>query len=251
MRTVSETFENRDMAGAVFRNVNLHRATFDDVNLEGASIRIANLKDFSIDDAYIEGLTIYGLRVDQLVEAELDRRDPERLRLRMADPHDPDSVLAVMKRLDEVRGQFRQTLRASDVQLLTTSPGPGRWSVLEIVRHLLFAEDLYLNRWILRNDAPWNPLGQKPTFLEHAAAYDKVGSAPTDDLETVLAAWEALHAQTWEFLADLTAEKLRQDTSDVDFGQRTVGNVLQGLARHDLEHIRDAEALLDELGRAG
>jgi uncharacterized damage-inducible protein DinB len=248
---VSETFEKRDMVGTVFRNVNLHQATFDDVNLEGASIRNANLKDFSIDDAYIKGLTIYGLRVDQLIEAELDRRDPERLRLRMADPHDPDSVLAVMKRLDEVRGQFYQALRASDAQLLTTSPGPGRWSVLELVRHLLFAEDLYLNRWILRNDAPWNALGQKPAFLEHDAAYDDVGSAPTEDLEAVLAAWEALHAQTWEFLAGLTAEELQRDTSEVDFGQRTVGGVLQGLARHDLGHIREAEALLDELGQAG
>jgi hypothetical protein len=83
---------------------------------------------------------------------------------------------------------------------------------------LLFAEDLYLNRWILRNDQPWNPLGLLPDFLARHPDYAAVGSQPSDDLEAILAAWQAIHAQTRAFLADLTAEKLRRDTSGVDFG---------------------------------
>ena len=74
-----ETYENRDMAGAIFRNVDLHGAAFVDVNLGEATIRNANLKNMTIEDANIAGLTIYGIRVDRLIDAELDRRDPERV----------------------------------------------------------------------------------------------------------------------------------------------------------------------------
>lgn len=244
---MGEIFEKRDMEGSVFRNVNLQGSVFDDVNLAGGSIRDANLKDFSIDDAYIEGMTIFGLRVDLLIKDELDRRDPERLRLRMEDPHDPASVKVMLDRLDELRAEFRDLLRSTEPKVLTSRPEPDRWSVIEILRHLVFAEDLYLNRWILRNDQPWNPVGLLPSFLQDDPAYAGVGGEPTEDLEVVLTAWEEIHAQMREVSVSFTPEELRRDTSDTDFGQRTVGGVLQGLAQHDLHHIREAEALIKEL----
>ena len=111
---MGETFEHRDLCRAVFRDVNLYRALFEDVNLGAATIQNANLGDVSIVNANIKGLTIFGVRVDQLIEAELDRRDPERVRLRMTDPHDPEDVRAVLERLDEVRGRFSEALRAAD-----------------------------------------------------------------------------------------------------------------------------------------
>jgi uncharacterized damage-inducible protein DinB len=153
-------------------------------------------------------------------------------------------VCAVMDHLDEVRRRFYDVLRAADLETLTARPAVDKWSALEQVRHLLFAEDLYLNRWILRNDEPWNPLGLLPDFLARHPGYAAVGSQASDDLEAILAAWQAIHARTQAFLADLTPEKLRRDTSDVDFGQGTVGRVLQGMAQHDLHHIRRAEELI-------
>lgn len=242
---VNKTFAHRDLSGAVFRDVNLHGAQFEDVNLGEATIRNANLEGLQIADAYIGGLTIFGIRVDDLVEAELDRRDPERVRLRMTNPHDAQEVRAVMARLDQVRECFREILRAADVDSLVTRPSAGKWSALEHVRHLVFAEDLYLNRWILRNDRPWVRLGLLPAFLAGDAGYAAVGSQPTGDLEAVLAAWEGINAQVRAFVARATASDLNQDTSDIDFGQGTVGGVLQGMARHDLHHIRAAEMLIE------
>ena len=78
-RCTSELYENRDMAAALFRNVNLRGAAFVDVNLGEATIRNANLANVTIEDANIVGLTIYGIRVDRLIDAELDRRDPQRV----------------------------------------------------------------------------------------------------------------------------------------------------------------------------
>ena len=242
---MGEAFEHRDLSGAVFRDVNLCRALFEDVNLGEATIRNANLGDVTIVDANIKGLTILGIRVDQLVEAELDRRDPERVRLRMTDPHDLEDVRAVMKRLDGVRGHFSEALRAADAGFLITRPSTDKWSALEHVRHLIFAEDLYLNRWILRNDVPWNGLGLLPAFLAGDPNYADVGSQPADDLEAVLAAWEDINARVRAFLTGLTPDELRRDTSAIDFGQGTVGGVLQGMARHDLHHIRRATALIE------
>jgi len=244
---MSETFENRDLSGAVFRGVNLQGAVFDDVNLAGVTINNANLGGLTIENSGIRGMTIFGFRVHELIEAELDRRDPERMRLRMADRHDPEIVQAVMARLDEVRGAFRETLRAADPNLLTARPEPDEWSALEIVRHLVFAEDLYLNRWIECSDVPWCSLGLLPDFLARDSDYADVGADPTDDLESVLAAWEGIHACTQAYVAGVTADQLRRDTSGLDFGQGTVGGVLQGLAIHDLSHIRQVEAVLEKL----
>ena len=241
---MADHFENCNMAGTVFHNVNLAGTTFDDVNMEGARIHNANLKNVIIDDAYIVGLTIFGVRVDQLIEAERDRRDPERVRLRMRDIFDPEDVRRVLAHLDEVRSGFYACLRAASPEQLIAHPGLDRWSALEHVRHLLFAEDLYLNRWLLRNDRPWCKLGFLPPFLEGNLAFSAVGSEPTDDLETVLAAWDVIHIGTQTFAAEVTPEVLQRDTSDVDFGQRCVGGVLQGMAQHDLTHIRMAEAAI-------
>jgi hypothetical protein len=249
---MAERFEERDLSGAVFHEVNLGQARFEDVNLAGAAfgnvnlagatVRNANLGGLSIEDAYIGGLTVSGFRVDELIEAELDRRDPERIRLRMADPYDPACVRAVLLRLSEVRARFVAFLRATDPGLLVARPASEDWSALECLRHLVFAQDLYLNRWLLRNAQPWCPLGLLPAFLAHRADFAAVGSQPTDDLDAVLAAWEALHARTWQYVANLSPEELRRDTREIDFGQGDAAHVLQGLAPHDLVHIRQAEA---------
>ena len=51
-------------------------------------------------------------------------------------------------------------------------------------------------------------------------------------------------ARTRALVAGVTPIELQRDTGEVDFGQGTVGEVLQGMARHDLHHIRRAEALI-------
>lgn len=237
-------FRRVDLGGATFEDVNLHRAAFRNVNLGDVTIRGANLSGLTVESAAIDGLTISGIRVDELIEAELDRRDPERARLRMYDTFDPLEVKRVMERLDAVRDEFYARLRGTPAEQLNHHTGPDAWSALEHTRHLLFAEDLYLNRWILRNDRPWCSLGHLPPFLENNPAFAEVGIDPTQDLDAVLAAWDELHTGMLDFVGSVTSDILRRDTSDVDFGQGTIGGILQGMAQHELAHIRMAEAAL-------
>ena len=241
---MKEQFTHVNMAGTEFHDVNLQGAVFDDVNMAGARIHNANLANVVIDDANIGGLTIFGMNIEDLIETELDRRDPERVSLRAADIFDPEEIRGLLARLDSVRAEFKALLRATPVGRRTARPGPDRWSATEHLRHLVFAEDLYLNRWLVRNEEPWCCLGFLPPFLENDPEYADVGSAPTDDLELIIATWETLDAEMGRFVAGATAGVLRGDTSDVDFGQGTVGQVLQGMAQHDLTHIRMAEAAI-------
>jgi hypothetical protein len=244
---MSENFKNCDMSGTVFHNVNLAGAVFDDVNLAGARICNANLSNFTIEDAFIKGLTVFGFRVDQLIETELDRRDPERAHLRMADCFDPDCVRAVLNHLSEVRAGFRAFLRRTDPRLLTARPDPDHWSAIEHLRHLIFAEDLYTHRWVLQTDEAWCKQGLLPDFLAGDPHYAEVGTQPSEEVEVLLSAWGAIHAHMMAFVATATSEELRRDTSSIDFGQGTVGKVLQTLSQHDLDHIRQAEAAVAKL----
>jgi len=189
-------------------------------------------------------MTIFGFSVDQLIEAEMDRRDPERLRLRMMDPFDPACVRAVFNRLDQVRADFASFLRATDQQLIRRRPAPSEWSAIENLRHLIFAEDLYTHRWLLQDAEPWCPYGLLPAFIQDDPHYQGVGNQPDANLETFLAAWAGIYAQTRQFIASVTREELHRDTSQLDFGQGTVSNVLQVMAQHDLDHIRQAEAAI-------
>lgn len=251
---MKEVFENRDLAGSLFHQVNLAQAVFDDVNLGEATfenvylakavISNANLGGLRIEDANITGLTIFGFRIDQLIEAELDRRDPERVRLRMDDPYSPECVRGVLERLDDLRAGFIATLRGFDPALLTVRPGPEQWSAVEHLRHLVFAEDLYTNRWLLRNQEPWCKLGLRSGFLDGRPEFEDVGSQPVQDLESIVTAWARIHGRLMAFVQNISADELRRETRDIDFGQGTVGKVLQGLALHDLEHIRQVEKIL-------
>ena len=118
---------------------------------------------------------------------------------------------------------------------------PGKWSAIEQLRHLVFAEDLYLNRWILRNNAPWIPIGLLPDFWKNEEKFSDVGKEPTEDLDRIISVWSNLHEGTNDFVANVTSEILKQDTSDVDCGQGTVGAILQQLANHDYWHLNQAQ----------
>jgi len=161
--------------------------------------------------------------------------------LTLADPHDPVEMRRMIRCLDEIRTELFELLRGTSPEQREVRPGPKRWSALEHLRHLVSAEDLYINRWILRNDTPFSLLGCLPQFLRGRPGFEAVGTEPTTDIEKILGEWSRIHALTLSFVAGATRSDLERDTSDIDFGQGTVGNVLQGMATHDLHHINKIE----------
>ena len=103
-----EEFIERGLAGARFHRVDLAGATFEDVNLAGALFHDVDMRDARIRGAFlrnveitgeVEGLHVNGMEVWPLVEAELDRRHPERAKLRPTDAAGFREAWAVIEEL--------------------------------------------------------------------------------------------------------------------------------------------------------
>ena len=154
-----------------------------------------------------------------------------------ADPHDPAQIRRMIQHLDKIRANLFQLLRSTAIEKLMVHPESKRWSAMEHLRHLVFAEDLYINRWILRSDTPFSTIGHLPTFLRGRPGFEVVGTDPSNDLENIFREWTKIHELTISFVNEATSVDLKRNTSDIDFGQGNVGYILQGMAKHDLHHI--------------
>ena len=146
-------FERVDLSGAEFRAVNLRGARFRGVSLNRAVLRGVELRNVEVDGE-VENLTINGVDVGPLVEAELDRRDPDRAKMRPSDPAGFREAWDVVERL---WGGTVERARLLPPALLHESVD-GEWSFIETLRHLVFATDAWIRRAILGDPAPWDPL---------------------------------------------------------------------------------------------
>lgn len=99
----------------------------------------------------------------------------------------PDDLLAP---IDEARRSLYERLRAVPSAVLTARPASGDWSVIENVRHLLYAERRHFGRLLPKGFA-WSPIGLPTGGRPRRTG---AGTASTDDLEEVLAAWDEVHA---------------------------------------------------------
>ncbi|MGH3736675.1 MAG: DinB family protein [Micromonosporaceae bacterium] len=146
-------FERVDLTGAEFRAVDLSHAQFRAVDLRGVVMRGVEVVDARIEGE-IQSLLVNGVDVAPLVEAELDRRDPDRARMRPTDPAGFREAWDIVERL---WGGTVERARGLDPGLLHESVG-GEWSFIETLRHLVFATDAWVRRAILGDPAPWDPL---------------------------------------------------------------------------------------------
>jgi uncharacterized damage-inducible protein DinB len=146
-------FDRVDLSGADLRAVDLANARFRGVDLRGVVMRGVELVNVDIDGE-IENVTINGVDIGPLVIAELDRRNPERVKMR---PTDPAGFLEAWDIIERLWGQTVERARALDPQLLHESVD-GEWSFIETLRHLVFATDAWIRRAILGDPSPWDPL---------------------------------------------------------------------------------------------
>ena len=90
-------FDRVDLSGASFRMVNLSRARLRAVYLNGTVITGAEIPDLEITGE-IGSLRVNGVDVAPLVDAELDRRDPDRARMRPTDAAGFREAWAILER---------------------------------------------------------------------------------------------------------------------------------------------------------
>jgi DinB family protein len=151
----------------------------------------------------IKNLRVNGVDVVPLVEAELNRRYPDRVKMRLTDADGFREAWNILERLWQ-RTVERACGMAPEVLHERVD---GEWSFIETLRHLVFATDAWVKRAILGEPSPWDPLDLPHDEMpdEPSVPRDR-GVRPSPD--EVLALRADRMATVRQVVADLTDEKL-------------------------------------------
>jgi hypothetical protein len=250
-------FIKAKLSGSRFENVDLSRSRFHDVDLTGADFRFVDLTGVVVRGALLQDLDISGeisrLRVNgvdvvPLVEAELNRRYPDRVKMAPVDAEGCRDAWEIIERLWE--GTVR---RARGLAPSMLHEGvDDEWSFIETLRHLLFATDAWVKRAILGEPYPWDPLD-----LPHDEMPDEP-TVPRDlsarpYLDEVLALRADRRSTVRGVLTELTDERLAGMTRPVrepgypEPESFPVRRCLQAVISEEWEHRLYAERDLDRL----
>jgi hypothetical protein len=202
-------FTHENLTGARFHDVDLTNARFRLVDLTGVMIRGAALVNVDIS-GQIENLRVNGVDVVPLVEAELDRRYPDRVKMR---PTDADGFREAWDILERLWQRSVERARGMTPELLHERVD-GEWSFIQTLRHLVFATDAWVRRAILGQSSPWDPLD-----LPHDEMPDEP-SVPRDpdarpSLDEVLALRADRMRTVRQVITELTDVKLAAMTEPV------------------------------------
>ncbi len=203
-------FDRVDLTGAQFRTVDLTDARFRGVDLSGVVMRGVELVNVDIYGE-IENLSINGVDIAPLVNAELDRRYPGRAKMR---PADPAGFREAWELIERLWGETVDRARRLAPELLHESVD-GEWSFIETLRHLVFATDAWVRRAILGDPSPWDPLD---------LPWDEMADTPgiprdrdvRPSLDAVLELRRDRMSTVREVIESLTDESLRGHTEPVE-----------------------------------
>ena len=199
-----------DLSHSRFEEVDFSQSRFHNVYFQDTVIRGAWLQRVEID-GYVEAVTINGVDIGPLVDAELDRRDPDRVLVR------PTDAAGFRRAWDVVVRRWDaavQRARALPEDLLHERVD-GEWSFVETLRHLVFATDAWVLRAVLGDPAPFHPLGLAHTEMPaDTPGMPRLADA-RPSLAEVLAVRRDRMATVAHVLEDLTDERLDARTEPV------------------------------------
>jgi uncharacterized damage-inducible protein DinB len=199
-----------DLSGAELRTVDLSGARFQGVDLTGVVMRGVELVDVEITGE-IERVSINGVNVGPLIQAELDRRDPDAAKMRPTDPAGFRGAWDIVeRRWDETVERARRL----PPELLHESVDQ-EWSFIETLRHLSFATDAWIRRAILGDPSPWDPLDLPWDEMDDTPGVPRDRDA-RPSLDDVLELRRGRMATVRQVIDGLTDESLAKDTTPVE-----------------------------------
>jgi hypothetical protein len=191
-----------DYEGAEFIDLSMAGAAFREVDLSGAQMRGVLLVDADIDGA-IDRLRVNGVEVMPLIEAELDRLHPERLRLRAATPETMRDAVDVIEEL------WHATVRRAGMlpEEAVYRSVNGEWSLAQTLRHTIFVVDAWYGHAAVLRPDPFHPIGVPASFTASAAAFG-IDESAAPALGEILAVRAGRIADLRAYLAEVTQEEL-------------------------------------------
>ena len=228
--------------GARFTTADLSDATFRDCDLSRVKIVDTFLIDVNVS-GLIGNFVVNDVDVTAYVEGELDKRHPERVRIRG------------MRTADDYRAGWAtlERLWSDTVARVERLPEPARhervddeWSFVETMRHLIFATDAWASRTILDEPMPYHRIGLTHTnypVADAAALGVDLDARPSyAEVMAVRADRVALVRGIVDGLTDAELERscARAPAPGYPEEARTVGRCLQVVMGEECEHRRYA-----------
>jgi hypothetical protein len=210
--TGDDLIVNRRFSGARLRNVGIERTDVRGGEFAHSRLRGVDLYDLDISGD-LHNVVVNGVDIGPLVEAELNRRTPDRAKMR---PEDPDGFRAAWALLETLwAGTVDRACTFSEAALHTGVD--DEWSFIQTLRHLNFASAAWVSRMILGIGSPWHPLDlpwdEAPGW--DGIPWDREARPPLDD---VLAVRRERQATVGQVLARLTADQLDSRVSMTEPG---------------------------------
>ena len=194
--------EGEDLRGADVRHADMSGASFREVSLNGVRMRGVELVGADISgDIY--DLRINGVEVEPLVEAELNKRYPERALLQDRTLTGLRAALAAFDRMWEATYGRVASMPPGTVDISVDD----EWSFAQTLRHLVFCTDGWL-RWGAqgrRADVFW-PAGQPHTAFAAEAPAIGIDPAAAPSYDEVLKVRRGRVREVRDFLAAVTPE---------------------------------------------
>jgi hypothetical protein len=217
------------------KNVRFLEADFSGARFHGVNFSNVKISDAWLFNVEISGLvgnlSVNGVDVSAYVEAELNRRHPERLLLA---PSDADGMRNAWKTIEDFSAATLQRARALPADKLDESVNE-EWSFLETLRHLVFATDRWITGPVLRDASPFHPLGlPNPPVDEVPAGVFDLDAKPTFD--EVLAVRRERMNIVAELVEGIKADELTRHVPSPNGGTTAVMSCLHVVFREEWWH---------------
>ena len=227
-------------------------AQFTGADFTGATFRDCDLRKLKVVDSWLVDVNVSGLvgnlfvndvDVTAFVEAELDRRHPERAQLRAVDTADDHRAMwAKIERLwSEGVARARRLPEAALHERVD-----DEWSFVETLRHLVFATDAWARRTVLDEPMPYDRLGYTQSGYSPAVVatigIDLEARPSFDEVMAVRADRMAVMRRIVDGLTDDELERLCARSPGPGYPEdpRTVRQCLRVVMDEECEHYRYA-----------
>ena len=228
--------------GARFDVADLRGARFTDCDLTGVTIRDCWLVNVNIS-GYLSNVTVNGIDVTDFVNAELDRRHPERVQFR--EGLTADDVRAIWDTIERLWAQA--TERASRLPAAALDQQVNEeWSFAQTLRHLVFITDAWASRTVLDEEMPYHPLGLPQSWYPAAdAAALGIDLTAQPAYDEILTARTGRMAVVRRIVARLTDDSMgrlcrRSPAPGYPDEERTVIDCIAVVMDEEIEHYRFA-----------